>query len=227
MSDFSKDDGNTTDSWWDKHPLGEGLNFDSESALQSPMGSATNMTQKTISATDRLKQAHEEAMNLFGGRGGLSLPGSSDVKVKYDAHGRPFTTVDMGAHGGPDDRSSPMGSATNMTQKTNSATDGLKQAHEEAMNFFGGRGGLSLPGSSDVKVKYDAHGRPFTTVDMGAHGGPDDRSSPNETMYFGVSQDWKNTNNARPSTLAAPWVNKGAKKGFDYNTKDPAFGSYA
>ena len=149
------DDGITADSRWDEHPLGKGLHFDSESALQSPIGSATNMAQKTNSATDR-----------------------------------------------------------------------LKQAHEEAMNFFGGRGGLSLPGSSDVKVKYDAHGRPFTTVDMGAHGGPDDRSSPNETM-FGVSQDWKNTNNARPSTLAAPWVNKGAKKGFDYNTKDPAFGSYA
>ena len=172
------DDGNTADSRWDEHPLGKGLHFDSESALQSPMGSATNMAQKTNSATDRLKQAHEEVMNLFGGNKG------KDDNINH-----------------------------------------LADMHRALQEF--GREGLSLPGSSDVKVKYDAHGRPFTTVDMGAHGGPDDRSSPNETMYFGVSQDWKNTNNARPSTLAAPWGNKGAKKGFDYNTKDPAFGSYA
>jgi hypothetical protein len=175
------DDGNTADSRWDEHPLGKGLHFDSESALQSPMGSATNMAQKTNSATDGLKQAHEEVMNLMNLLGGKK---GKDDNINH-----------------------------------------LADMHRALQEF--GREGLSLPGSSDVKVKYDAHGRPFTTVDMGAHGGPDDRSSPNETMYFGSSEDWKNNNNARPSTLAAPWVNKGAKKGFDYNTKDHAFGSYA
>lgn len=95
---------------WGSHAIGaskaaqeSGLGASSEGpsgqSSSTPLGngSAQNTAQRGEDESDYMQEALKSVMNMYQGNEGVPIKGSSNIRVRSDVYGRPYTTVNVSA----------------------------------------------------------------------------------------------------------------------------------